>query len=174
MLNNKKVTIKDAAMEWVRGFNAISMSAMERLFGGDRIDDISELTVASRGDRVEVNSSDFWGEGTVESFDKENRLAIVQMDDEEETRKVSMDDIRPLFDDFFPMWGTMWSFESSIDSDWCLENLSKICSCGFRVYEDNIDGEIYIGIDGAGYDFYEAHWIPLYKARGLHWHNCEE
>ena len=50
MLNNKKVTIKDAAMEWVRGFNAISMSAMERLFGGDRIDDISELTVASRGD----------------------------------------------------------------------------------------------------------------------------
>lgn len=27
-----------------------------------------------------------------------------------------------------------------------------------------------IGIDGAGYDFYKAHWLPLYKARGLHWH----
>lgn len=30
-----------------------------------------------------------------------------------------------------------------------------------------------IGIDGAGYDFYEAHWIPLYEARGLHWHEGE-
>lgn len=29
------------------------------------------------------------------------------------------------------------------------------------------------GIDGAGYDFYEAHWEPLYKARGLHWHSEE-
>ena len=29
----------------------------------------------------------------------------------------------------------------------------------------------FFGIDGAGYDFYEAHWTPLYKARGLHWHD---
>ena len=25
----------------------------------------------------------------------------------------------------------------------------------------------HICIDGAGYDFYEAHWIPLYNKRGL-------
>ena len=29
----------------------------------------------------------------------------------------------------------------------------------------------FFGIDGAGYDFYECHWIPLYKARGLQWHD---
>ena len=29
------------------------------------------------------------------------------------------------------------------------------------------------GIDGAGYDFYEDHWIPLYKERGIQWHDKE-
>lgn len=32
---------------------------------------------------------------------------------------------------------------------------------------------IYIGIDGAGYDFYESHWIPLYTVRGLEYHSEE-
>ena len=31
----------------------------------------------------------------------------------------------------------------------------------------------FFGIDGAGYSFYEEHWIPLYKARGLQWHKTE-
>ena len=48
---------------------------------------------------------------------------------------------------------------------------SKLMSeCGFRVYESEDFGFIF-GIDGAGYDFYESHWIPLYKARGLRWHD---
>ena len=32
------------------------------------------------------------------------------------------------------------------------------------------DYQYIFGINGAGYDFYEQHWIPLYDARGLHWH----
>ena len=27
-----------------------------------------------------------------------------------------------------------------------------------------------LGIDGAGYDFYDAHWVPLYRLRGFTWH----
>lgn len=27
---------------------------------------------------------------------------------------------------------------------------------------------------GAGYSFYTEHWIPLYKARGLKWHDKED
>ena len=44
---------------------------------------------------------------------------------------------------------------------------------GFRIYY-NEDWGYFFGIDGAGYDFYTEHWIPLYKARGLHWHKEEE
>jgi hypothetical protein len=33
-----------------------------------------------------------------------------------------------------------------------------------------IDGELVLGINGAGYDFYEHHWLPLYEALGYGWH----
>ena len=45
--------------------------------------------------------------------------------------------------------------------------------CGFRIYYSEKYG-YFFGIDGAGYDFYEAHWIPLYKARGLKWHENDD
>jgi len=42
--------------------------------------------------------------------------------------------------------------------------------CGFLVYEsDDFNGHI-LAIDGGGYDFYSAHWTPLYLALGLDWH----
>ena len=69
----------------------------------------------------------------------------------------------------FPMWNTMWAFNDPLDAEWAEEHLEEIKKCGFRIY-DSEDYGIVIGINGAGYDFYEAHWIPLYDARGFHWH----
>lgn len=77
--------------------------------------------------------------------------------------------------DVFPMWGTMWSFHDSID-DWWLEECDGIrlmSECGFRIYYHQAWG-YFFGIDGAGYDFYAEHWEPLYKVRGLHWHDEED
>ena len=42
--------------------------------------------------------------------------------------------------------------------------------CGFRIYKSYEFG-CFFGIDGMGYDFYDEHWLPLYEARGLQWHN---
>ena len=77
--------------------------------------------------------------------------------------------------DYLPMWGTMWSFGDSADDYWLEEEdgLELMAKCGFRIYEQEDFGYLF-GIDGAGYSFMEAHWIPLYKARGLHWHEEEE
>lgn len=75
---------------------------------------------------------------------------------------------------FLPMWGTMWSFSEPMD-DWWLEEkngLEAMARCGFRIYHQEDYGYIF-GIDGAGYDFYEDHWIPLYKERGIQWHDTE-
>jgi hypothetical protein len=71
-----------------------------------------------------------------------------------------------------PMWGTMWAFDDSLDNEWLRdgEGLEALAKCGFRVYEQE-DYDYVFGIDGAGYDFYEEHWIPLYKLRGLEWHD---
>lgn len=69
-----------------------------------------------------------------------------------------------------PMWATMWQ-TIGVLSHWVEENMNTVASLGFQIYEcDDLDGYI-IGIDGAGYDFYESHWIPLYEAQGLKWHN---
>ena len=77
--------------------------------------------------------------------------------------------------DYLPMWGTMWSFGNAADDYWLEEKngLELMAECGFRIYEQEDFGYLF-GIDGAGYSFMEAHWIPLYKARGLRWHREEE
>lgn len=79
------------------------------------------------------------------------------------------------YDDALPMWGTLWAFDDPIDNWWLTERngIQKMAECGFRIY-DQADYQYIFGIDGAGYNFYKAHWIPLYKARGLHWHTISE
>ena len=44
----------------------------------------------------------------------------------------------------------------------------EVGETGISAFE--IDGELVLGINGAGYDFYEHHWIPLYEALGYGWH----
>ncbi len=71
-----------------------------------------------------------------------------------------------------PAWSAMWSFSDSADDYW-LESLGGkqiMADCGFQVYESEEFGYIF-GIEGGGYNFYTDHWIPLYKARGLQWHD---
>lgn len=72
----------------------------------------------------------------------------------------------------FPMWGTMWQFNDAIDNWWLAEDggLEIMLALGFRLYESQSYG-YFFGIDGAGFDFYKAYWIPLYRARGLQWHD---
>ncbi len=75
------------------------------------------------------------------------------------------------FDTVLPMWSMMWSFGNITDISWLDDekNRKTMADCGFRIYKQPDYGYIF-GIDGSGYNFYEAHWIPLYKARGLKWH----
>ena len=72
--------------------------------------------------------------------------------------------------DYFPAWGWLWAMEDPCDEHWLGENLEAMKECGFRIYESEDYGYVF-GINGAGYDFYENHWIPLYRARGFHWHD---
>ncbi len=90
-------------------------------------------------------------------------------------------------DSFFdPMWSTMWIVKDSVDA----RNILKLQvtdnedenseTYGFQqlkdlgIYSFMIDGEIVLGINGAGYDFWESHWTPLYDALGYNWHDKEE
>ncbi len=78
----------------------------------------------------------------------------------------------PIYD--YPAgWGTLFHPECSLHEEWIRDNIEEVQECGFLVYARDETG-ILLGIDGGGYCFHEAHWIPLYKARGLHWHSEAE
>ena len=68
------------------------------------------------------------------------------------------------------IWSTLFEAKDNTIKDWILENYEKIITeAGFTIIDlsKEIDGEyesgVFLGVNGAGYDFYEAHWIPLYK-----------
>lgn len=70
-------------------------------------------------------------------------------------------------------WSTMFSFKNSLDEEWAEKNIQAFEEVGIVVYDVPYYGIVF-GIDGAGYNFYEEHWIPLYEARGLQWHEVED
>lgn len=162
----EKMSKKEACQEWVNSFNAISQSLIGRAFKND-IDNWFELTPVTEGQ--DVWSDEYQGTYEIISIDKENKTAIIDIDGEKQ--ETELNELTKEYEGWLPMWGTMWTFGEGIDEDWARENLEILAECGFRIFEDGVTGDIYIGIDGAGYDFYEMHWIPLYEARGLKWHS---
>lgn len=165
-------TKSDACHEWVRGFNAFPYRMIEKLISND-YGDWTEITPITKCDTVYVSEYNEYGE-VIEIYENEDeeKIAKVELRSEEEAVEVSVDDIEVERDGFLPMWGTLWQFGDSIDDWWLENNLDKMAECGFRIYESYEFG-YFFGIDGAGYDFYSEHWIPLYDARGLHWHESE-
>ena len=71
--------------------------------------------------------------------------------------------------DYPPGWGTMFHPEWSLDEEWIREHVREVEDCGFLIYDSDETG-ILLGVDGCGYDFVCEHWTPLYKIRGLQWH----
>lgn len=171
----KGMTIHEAAHEWVREMNAIPYAVLDKLMRFN-YEEVNEVTPPCRYSKVYITDDEHYGEEgeIVETcYDSENDLYRIELDDGSDVI-LSEDEFEVLRDGGLPMWGTLWSFGDSCD-DWWLEEkggLQKMADCGFRIYEQEDYGYVF-GIDGAGYDFYEEHWIPLYKARGLHWHDPE-
>lgn len=167
----KYETINDAAHAWVAEFNAIPMAIIDKLLEANS-EELHEITPPSVGDRVFVFNSPA-DEDTGEIIEHNENIYTIKLDDGT-TCDLEAGDFEVQHDEVLPMWGTMWAFGDSIDN-WWLEDggLQIMADCGFRIYEQE-DYDYIFGIDGAGYSFYDEHWIPLYKARGLKWHKEED
>lgn len=165
----EEMTIKEATEYWVRGFNAIPQRAIERLIEVAP-DEWSEVTKPTVGDRVYVYGESKSGE-IIKCVDNPTKYEV-KLDGCNKKILVLSEDLEVERCDSLPAWGTMWMFNSSLDTLW-LEvegGMDKMSDCGFRIYSSEDLGYVF-GIDGGGYDFYEHHWIPLYKARGIQWHD---
>lgn len=74
-----------------------------------------------------------------------------------------------------PMWGTWFHPAGQWQEEWLCEHAEEVARLGFTIIRVWLDGceDLFIGIDGAGYSFYEEHWIPLYRLCGFRWHEGE-
>lgn len=164
----KGLTIKEAAEKWVHEYMAPIDTEI--------VDTINpyEITRPCVGDSVYTyNSIDGENEGDIVEILQDKRGKTWYKIDFglDKTAMLTRNEFEVDYDSILPMWGTMWSFKDICDIDWLRsdEGLQAMSECGFRIYET--DNDYCFGIDGCGYDFYESHWIPLYKARGLQWHD---
>lgn len=74
----------------------------------------------------------------------------------------------------YPMWNTWFEITGgTLFYNWCDEHQVELAEMGFILiyHDDELWG---LGIDGCGYSFYDAHWIPLYDALEFKWHTEDE
>ena len=170
-MKREGMTVHEAVEAWITEMDAIQQG-MIALLMKYKPDDWSEVTMPSVGNRVYVYNTKFaHGSGEIVSHKKGSDKYKVKLDGGK-TVSVKTDEFEVEYDDVLPMWGTMWSFGDCCDDHWLEDEggIEVMSSHGIRVFEHDEWG-YFFGIDGAGYDFYESHWIPLYRARGLHWHD---
>lgn len=172
----KGMTVREAAHEWVREMNAIQQGIIAKLMNAEPWE-WNEVTLPCKNDRVYVyeipeDCSNNYGE--IIEYSEEDDIYSICLDDGV-IIEAEEDEFEVRRDSNLPMWSTMWSFGDNCDDYWIDEydGIRKMSECGFRIYQSEEFG-YFFGIDGAGYDFYESHWIPLYRKRGLKWHDETE
>ena len=109
---------------------------------------------------VEVTDEDIQNEGyEVEDMD-ENQIDDARSEIENQQREV--------------MWGTLFEAKDNTIKDWILDDYEKIITeAGFTIIDLSRENEgeyetgVFLGVNGMGYDFYDQHWIPLYKIFGV-------
>lgn len=187
-------TIREACEHWVRGFNAIPLNLIIKAYQDDFFENIHEITpkkyycpeCEEEYTEDEAENMDYlcnclkpmsfeeWlmeeGYFNYDNYSDEDKEDIeLEYEEYLDSFEQPVLEITEDYADILPMWGVVWTFENKLDEDWAYEHLEEMANCGFRIYESDELG-LFFGIDGAGYDFYTAHWIPLYIKRGLQWH----
>lgn len=174
----RQMTITEATFEWIGQFSAIPMGVIEKLLANNP-EELEEITLPAADDWVDITGGEYRGhQGEVQSVDpNDTGRYMVSISDADDDTPVSIgaQDLEVQRDYALPMHGRMWAFADGTDNAWLAgelgdNGLQKMSDCGFRIYRQE-DYQYIFGIDGAGYDFYENHWIPLYKARDLRWHD---
>ena len=116
----------------------------------------------------------YWFENTItveptdeEVLDNYNKSSMTE-DEFEEAKNEMMDTQREV------MWSTLFEAKNKFVAEDIIDNADSIITeAGFTVIDLSRDNEgefqtgVFLGVNGMGYDFFEAHWIPLYKIFGV-------
>lgn len=171
-----KLSIQDAARRWIDTFDHVPASVLEKMAEADpdmyHYDSDSLRLVG--GPRIVCDGCerDYEGPSTLSELRdraKQGRGVPCPWCD------LNPGDqwIRGYPSHAFPVaWSTLFAPRESLDCEWVLEHAEEVAKLNLYVFQSEDYGCL-LGIDGAGYDFHEAFWIPLYRLRGLKWHDFE-
>lgn len=152
------MTINEAAKSWVRSCINEIPTDLVKCFRYQ----LKEVTIPLKEDEVNI-----WVDGkTVHGYitDIENGVYTVESNDETKYECEIKDIKEVIYDDKLPIYGIMFSFKDSLNDEWLDDNIQVMSECGFRIFKHSEHG-YFFGIDGAGYNFDDEHWLPLYKIR---------
>ena len=141
-----------------REFSAIPIHFLERgyTFG----EDLYEITPAVFHEGDQVFSK--WSGEEGEIIEIKGETALIRVDSQSWEEEWELSEIAKDRDHYgYPMWSTLWMADTLMEN-FILEHMYQVAEIGFKIYETE-EGDILLGIDGAGYDFYENHWNPLYN-----------
>lgn len=168
-----KPTIREAAEQWIDQFDRVPASVIEKMAQADEAmnyyDSDSLRLVA--GPRIAC----IWCGATYEGEHSLEQLHELDQSRRGEPCPFCEGNSGDQWERGFPVnafpcgWSTLFAPRDGLDREWVLEHADAVAGLGFFVFESEDYGCL-LGIDGAGYDFYDAFWIPLYRLRGLHWH----
>ena len=84
------------------------------------------------------------------------------------------DEDEPAYDIDELVYAVMDAWRDSYDEDCAFADSGwqEVGDTGILARE--FDGHLLLGINGAGYDFYERHWMTLYRALGYEWHGISD
>lgn len=137
-------------------------------------EELRKLDEHKKGDAVYKMINNFMAEIPLWMFEAvyfEERDNLINLGaDEDHQEMVYEDDGEHDVYKNWPSWGSVFRIkDSNMKSQ--IKNLAKdVAKLGFLVLYDDFQNELYLGIDGGGFDFYSELWTPLYELLGLKWH----
>jgi hypothetical protein len=180
---------KEAVEQFVsRSFNNIPLSLLERAYGNELLEKVI-MPIEPKLEDFELESEDepefYEDEPQIETFNSigEYNQAVEQFNQAKEEYDDNMRKWQEYQDayreyeskceDYYPMWGTIFECEDNWLGEEILNNIESVQNIGFIVMDDFDELNVCLGVAGAGYSFYDAHWTPLYDLLGLQWHDKE-
>jgi len=108
---------------------------------------------------------DFFGDSSLTNAQFEKKHDENEIDEAKDELRREQEEI---------MWSTLFEAKDQFLADKILENADEVINgAGFTIIDmsrsdsgDAYQTGVFLGINGAGYDFYEAHWVPLYRLFG--------
>lgn len=107
----------------------------------------------------------YFGEHSLSDKEFEKKHSEDELDDAKDKLRRDQEEI---------MWGTVFEAKDQFLADKIRENSEAIIQdAGLTIVDVGdadkdgaYDTALFLGVNGAGYDFYESHWIPLYRIFG--------